>query len=129
MEHQIAPNQAGVICETIWPLIVPRLKQQLWAMNCTRREHKHLGSNLDLFVSLDTHRASHSVPGTLEFFHITASQNGWLSASFTQNRTNIGAATPITQLTKAFIAAGKVPNTDVEPIGMHSAALEKSHKF
>jgi hypothetical protein len=129
MEHQIAPNQAGAICETIWPLIVPRLKQQLRAMNCTRREHKHLGSNLDFFVSLDTQRASHSVPGGFEFLHFTARHNGWLSASFTQNRTNIGAATPITQLAKAFIAAGKVSNADVESVGMHAAALKKTHKF
>src|ERR1700677_1274077 len=97
MKHQVAADQAGAICETIWPCIVPRLEQQLRAMNCTRREHKNLGTNLDFLVSLDSHRAGHPVPGGLKPFHLTSRQNGWLFATFSQYGTNIRAAVPVTQ--------------------------------
>jgi hypothetical protein len=98
-------------------------------MNCARCQHKHLGSNLDLFFSLDSERASHPVCGGLKLNYLTARQNGWWFAGFSQYGTNISTAAPGTQLPKAFIASRKVSNADMEPVGMHSASLEKTHKF
>src|ERR1700728_2399879 len=98
-------------------------------MNCACCEHKHLGSNFDLFFSLDSERASHPVCGGLKLNYFTARYNRRLFTGFSQYGTNISTAVTGTQFPKAFIAARKVSDANMEPIWMHAAFLEKTHKF